>query len=59
MRSFLARSIEAGASIERSIIGPGATIGAGAQLEALTVVGADTSVEAGTQWHDARIPSED
>ena len=51
--------IEAGASIERSIIGPGATVGAGAQLEALTVVGADTAVEPGTQWHDARIPSED
>ncbi len=51
--------IEADATIEQSIIGPGATIGAGAQVEALTVVGADTTVEPGTQWHDARIPSED
>jgi carbonic anhydrase/acetyltransferase-like protein (isoleucine patch superfamily) len=45
--------------IDRSIVGPGASVGKGARLEALTVVGADTSIEPGSQWHDGRIPAED
>lgn len=52
-------TVRAGAVIDRSIVGPGAVIGEGARLEALTVVGADTAIEAGTKWHDARIPAED
>lgn len=51
--------IEAGATLDRAIVGPGAVVGAGAFLDALTVVGADVEVEAGSKWHDARIPSED
>ena len=50
--------VEAGALVDRSIVGPRAVVGAGARLDGLTVVGADTRVEAGTQWHDARIPTE-
>jgi mannose-1-phosphate guanylyltransferase len=52
-------TIEPGAVIDRSIVGPGASVGKGARLEALTVVGADTSIEPGSQWHDGRIPAED
>jgi mannose-1-phosphate guanylyltransferase len=51
--------IEPGAIVDRSIVGPRSVVGSGAQLEALTVVGADVVVEAASHWHDARIPSED
>jgi mannose-1-phosphate guanylyltransferase len=51
--------VETGATVDRSIIGPRAVVGAGAHVDGLTVVGADTPVDAGSQWHDARIPAED
>jgi mannose-1-phosphate guanylyltransferase len=47
------------AVVEESVVGPGASVGSGARLEALTVVGADAAVEAGSKWRDARIPLED
>jgi len=51
--------VEAGAKVDRSIVGERSTIGAGATIDALTVVGADETIEPGSTWHDARIPSED
>jgi mannose-1-phosphate guanylyltransferase len=51
--------IEPDAVVDRSIVGPRAVVGSAAKLEALTVVGADTVVEARSQWRDARIPAED
>jgi mannose-1-phosphate guanylyltransferase len=51
--------IEPSAVVERSIVGPRATVGTGARVEALTVIGADQTLDAGSQWHDARVPTED
>lgn len=52
-------TIEAGATVDRSIVGSRSSIGAGATVESLTVVGADTTIEPGSTWHEARVPSED
>jgi mannose-1-phosphate guanylyltransferase len=51
--------IEADAVVDRSIVGPRAVVGSGARLESLTVVGADTLVDARSTWREARIPAED
>ncbi len=50
--------IGAGATVVESVVGPGATVGERARLDGLTVVGADTVIEAGAHLTGARVPEE-
>ncbi len=49
--------LEPGASVIGSIVGPRATVGAGATLEGMTVIGHDESVAAGAHLDGARVPT--
>jgi mannose-1-phosphate guanylyltransferase len=49
-------SIEAGAEVRGSIVGPRARVGAGARVEALSVVGDDVVVEPEAHLTGARVP---
>ena len=51
--------IESGSVIVDSIIGAGAKVGPGSSLQALTVVGHEVQIEAGSVLVGARVPGED
>ncbi len=50
-------SVAAGARVEGSILGRRAVVSEGCLLAPVTVVGDDTSVPAGAQLVDARVPA--
>ncbi|MDZ7675253.1 MAG: NDP-sugar synthase [Acidimicrobiales bacterium] len=51
--------VEAGARVHRSIVGPRATIRAGAELLDLTVIGHDVDIEPDARLKNERIPQDD
>jgi UDP-3-O-[3-hydroxymyristoyl] glucosamine N-acyltransferase len=51
-------TIGADATVDHSIVGPGAHVGSGASIAGLTVIGATETVGAGIQLAGVRIPGD-
>jgi acetyltransferase-like isoleucine patch superfamily enzyme len=48
--------VAARATVERSVVGPGATVGQRCTVLGVSVIGADVVVPAGTELEGARVP---
>ena len=51
--------VEKGATVRRSVVGRGATVGEGAEVTGMSVLGDGYVVEAGTHLDGARLPASD
>ena len=51
-------SVGAGATVDHSVVGPGAQVGPGASLSALTIIGEGQDVSDGRCLSGARIPED-